>query len=96
MTIVCLNWTASTKTARTMTTEVDSYLTGVYQTVEDQNNWVRMQHAGYSLWWREEDAHIHEYLVSGEPTYEAVREHSEPDFLVIKKNPAQVLTEWTH
>lgn len=38
MTIVCLKLTAFTRTVRTMTTETVSYLTGVYQTVEDWNN----------------------------------------------------------
>lgn len=37
MTIVCLKLTAFTRTVRTMT-ETVSYLTGVYQTVEDWNN----------------------------------------------------------
>lgn len=80
MTIVRLNWTAFTKTARTVTTEMISYLTGVYikqqktrttdlgcilanmqATVSDQG---------------EEDIHIYEYMVSGEPMHEVVREHT--------------------
>lgn len=104
MTIVCLNWTAFTKTARTVTTEIVSYLTSVFQTAEDQDAYkytCRLQSLMkgrghphpwiFDLWWSK--------VWSGQRTYSTYSLLCLLSYVLLSdnwKSRTKILTEWTN